>query len=579
MKKLRFVAIGLIIAMVLSTTGAFACTGLYVGKDVNVEGTTLIARSEDQGCGAYNKLFMVQPRITKAGRFMVDEGDDQKGFKVPLPKTTYKYTYLADASDAGDGVYSASCTNEYGLAVVGTISTEVSEEYEALDPVKETGSGLRESILPGLIACQAKTAKEAAQLCAKLHDKYGSEEWNTLFFADPNEAWIFENYGGHSYAALKMPADKVAVFGNQIMIDWIDPKDTENQILSKDLISNLDKVKNVVKDKDGRYNIVESISGGRHEYSNMRTWIGHKTFAPSDTGDYENDKFYSLFFTPENKVSVVDVMQIYGNRYEGTPYDMMKPENAGRRPIGVVRQSDVHIIQTLPELPADTCQLQWLAMGNAEHTVFVPAFSGITQTYDKYHTDWSKFSNDSMYFASKRICGLAESDREFLSQGVKDFNLLQEKMMLKKTQEQIAKIQKAYKKSKKEGRAYVTKLGIAAAKDQFVKTQNLYENLAYTQINNINDRVDNKRKVKFVADTRLVEAAKFMGYTVKKTTVGKDTKAYVLTKGDKTVKLNLDEASFTVEVKGKDAETIELNKAPYVEKGYVYVPMTVIEKL
>lgn len=577
MRKLRFVAIGLIIAMVLSTTGAFACTGLYVGKDVNKEGTTLIARSEDQGTGAYNKMFKVQPRVTKAGRFMVDEGEEQKGFKVPLPKTTYKYTYLADASDAGDGIYSASCTNEYGLAVVGTISTEVSEEYEAIDPAKETGTGLREAILPGLIACQAKTAREAAEVCAELHAKYGSEEWNTLLFSDPNEAWIFENYGGYSYAAMKMPADKVAVFGNQIMIDWIDPKD-ENVILSKNLIENLDKVKKVVKDDKGRYNIVESISGGRHEYSNMRTWRGHQTFAPSQTKDYENDMFYSLFFTPDNKVSVIDVMKIFGDRYEGTPFDMMKAENAGRRPIGVVRQSDVHIMQTLPELPVDTCQLQWLAMGNAEHAIFIPAFSGITETYSKYHTDWSKFSNNSVYFACKRICGLAESDREFLSQGVKDFNILQEKMMLKETQNQIAKIQKAYKKSKKVGRAYVTKLGMKVAEDQFNKTQNLYKGLAYTQIDNINDRTNNKRKVKFIADTKLMEAAKYMGYSVKKTTIKHD-KIYTLTKDGKTVTVRLGQPAITTQMKGEEAKTVELKKAPYVEKGAVYVPMTVIDEL
>ena len=159
MRRLKLVALVMTLAMVISTASAFACTGAYVGKDVSEDGTTIIARSEDQGTGAYAKMFKVQPRVTKAGRYYVDEGEDQKGFKVPLPKTTYKYTYVPDVSTHGDGEYPASCTNEYGLAVVGTVSASPSEAYEAADPFKETGTGLREAILPGLIACQAKTAR------------------------------------------------------------------------------------------------------------------------------------------------------------------------------------------------------------------------------------------------------------------------------------------------------------------------------------------------------------------------------------------------------------------------------------
>ena len=226
MRRLKLVALVMTLAMVISTASAFACTGAYVGKDVSEDGTTIIARSEDQGTGAYAKMFKVQPRVTKAGRYYVDEGEDQKGFKVPLPKTTYKYTYVPDVSTHGDGEYPASCTNEYGLAVVGTVSASPSEAYEAADPFKETGTGLREAILPGLIACQAKTAKGAVNKLAALLDKYGSEEGNILFFTDQKEAWIFEVYGGTTYAAMKMPTDKVAVFGNQFMIDVVDENDT-----------------------------------------------------------------------------------------------------------------------------------------------------------------------------------------------------------------------------------------------------------------------------------------------------------------------------------------------------------------
>ena len=92
--------------------------GIYVGKDASADGMTIIARSEDQRGGSYNKMFKVQKRVTKAGRYLTDEGTE---FKIKLPKTTYKYTYVPDSSDANDGQYFASCTNEYGVVVVETV--------------------------------------------------------------------------------------------------------------------------------------------------------------------------------------------------------------------------------------------------------------------------------------------------------------------------------------------------------------------------------------------------------------------------------------------------------------------------
>lgn len=496
MRRLKLVALVMTLAMVISTASAFACTGAYVGKDVSEDGTTIIARSEDQGTGAYAKMFKVQPRVTKAGRYYVDEGEDQKGFKVPLPKTTYKYTYVPDVSTHGDGEYPASCTNEYGLAVVGTVSASPSEAYEAADPFKETGTGLREAILPGLIACQAKTAKGAVNKLAALLDKYGSEEGNILFFTDQKEAWIFEVYGGTTYAAMKMPTDKVAVFGNQFMIDVVDENDTENFVFSKNLFETIDKV-GAVKD-DGKYNLLKSISGlTREEYSNMRTWIGHKILAPSSVGAYSDTELYPLFYAPDKKVSALEVMDIYRNRYEGTEYDMMKAENAGRRPIGITRSSDIHIIQTFYDLPADTCQLQWLAMGNAEHSVFIPAFSGITDTHKSYKIDSNNYNANNMYWACKRICGIAEQDREFLSQGVKDYWKAQETSMYKSTIKDVKALKKAYKKSKKDGRAYATKIAKNYAAKQLANSNKLYKQLLFTSVDNVNDRTNNARKTVF----------------------------------------------------------------------------------
>ena len=566
MKKIRFrlIAFVVILAMILSTSGAFACTAVYVGKNVSAEGTTLIARSEDQGGGAYNKMFLVEPRITKAGRYFVDTGT---GFKVKLPKTTYKYTYVPDASDANDGMYPASCTNEYGVSVVGTVSTGVTEEYAAIDPCTEYEKGLREAIIPAVVISQAKSAKGACKVLADLIDKYGSAENNTLLFADKNGAWIFENYGGHSYCAMKLSPNKVAVFGNHIMIGWVDSATTsKNYIFSKDLFKNLDKVANVKKDGT-KYNIYESIDEPvRSEYSNMRNWEGMRVLAGDEAaGEYSDSTFYPLQYKPSGKVSVLDVMNLYRDRYAGTPYDMMDPANAGRRPIGVTRQSDVHIMQVFSDMPKDSNTVQWLAMGNAESSVFVPAFSGITETNAAYHVDGTAYQQDSAWWMFKRIATLAQSDREKLMAGTQAFWKAQEKSELKKITKQVSKVEKAYKKSKKEGRKYVTDLADKMAQKQLDNSDVLYNALMYITTNNDNDRErgENDRRQTFARPVDLVKAAKSAGFKVKV----KDGN-YNLTKGGVKYTLVLNSKEYQID----GAYEGDMSYAVFEAHGTVWAP-------
>lgn len=589
---LKTTALTLIGVFALSAP-AFACTGMYVGKEVSKDGTTVIARSEDQGGGSYNKMFKVEPAKTEKGRYFVDTGEGMDNFKVPLPEKTFKYTYVPDSSDAGDGLYPASCTNEYGVAVVGTVSADPSEKYLEADPFVE--KGLREAILPGLIACQVKSAKDAVNLLAKLVDKYGSSEGNILFFADKKEAWMFEVYSGHTYAATKMPTDKVAVFGNQFMIGTVDKDDTKNYVFSKNLFETIDKV-GAVKE-DGKYNLAKSVTDSkRDEYSNMRTWIGKKVLAPSDTKEYDNDYFYPLFYKPDEKVSMQQVFDMYRNRYQDTPYEMDTdektneykaviekmekddPETPGNmRPIGVTRSSDIHAIQVFDKLPKETNCLQWLCMGNAEGSVFVPAFSGIADTNKAYQVDGSAYNPKSAYWQFKRNSTLAMTDRDFLEKGVQDFWRYQEKQMHKKMLKQVDKIKKEYDGSADKGSEMVTKLADDVAKEQLSNATMMYKALMFTTTDNINDRAKDFRKNMFVAPITLEKAAKSKGYDVEFKTKDKVTQA-ILKKKDIKYVLSSDSSEFKAEVK-KEKTQGELSFVPYMKGDKMIVPFDFIQNL
>ena len=301
------------------------------------------------------------------------------------------------------------------------------------------------------------------------------------------------------------------------MIQSWDPADKENFRASDNLQETLDKV-GAVKNEDGTYNVAKTVTGStRDEYSNMRTWEGHRILAPSTEGisTYNNDEFYPLAYKPDQKVSVTDLMDLYRDRYEGTDYDMSKAENASRRCIGVTRSSDIHITQVYSNLPKDSCDLQWLCMGNAEHSVFIPAFSGITDTLAAYKVDGSAYNAKSAWWQFKSIDTVAGYDREFLSQGVKDFWKAQETSQYASIQKKLKTVSSKYKKSKKTGRAYVTSLGKTMAQKQLNNVKVLYAPLEYVATNNHNDRANNKRKTTFVKPVALINAAKAAGYKVK----------------------------------------------------------------
>gem|GEM_PF-412161 len=553
MKRMLIIVFALIFAMVLTTASAFACTAVYIGKDATTEGHAIFARSEDQLQAPYNKMFKVQPRVKKAGRVFTDTGT---GAEFKLPELTYKYTYVPDSSDAGDGMYPACCNNEYGMGVIGTVTTEVSEEYAALDPLVEEG-GLREAVLPALIACQSKTAREGVEVLGKLIEEYGSAENNTFFIYDADESWIVEIYGGKTYCAMKLPTDKAIVFGNQNMIGVVDEGNTEDFVFAPALFDTIEKAGNVVKEDD-HYNLVLSITGYREEHANMRTWRGHvllgdkdlATYAPqggqeeessggildwltglfggggseeaaSSDGAFNNDIFYPMLFTPSEKVSLTDVFAVYRDRYADTEYDITDTTNDETRPIGTSDTSDVHLVQVLQDMPKDSCILQWLTSGNAEHTVFIPSFSGITETIDEYHADGSAYQEGSAYWSFKRIATLAELDRPHLGKGVREFWEERENEEIARVSKQMEEVKKAYGISRDEGRAYVTEIAAKEATRQLKYSDVLYTALMFAASLNTTDNApymkdDTVHDIggDFAKPVRLIESAESAGFTV-----------------------------------------------------------------
>ena len=567
-KTLRILSVLLAGTMLLSTS-ALACTGVYVGKDVSDQGTYLLARSEDQGQSDYNKMFLVQPRVDNVpGRFIEDTAT---GFKIPLPDTTWQYTYVPDYTRGDDGMYPGSCTNEHGVSITGTVSTSTCEKWEEADPFIEPG--LREAILPAAVAAVATSARNAVDVLLGYVDEYGSEEGNTVMICDQNEAWFVEIYSGHHYCAMKMPDDQVAVFGNHNMIGLVDPKATpeDGYIYSEGLFELIDELDLAVKEGE-LYHLAKSVTGNTREpYNNMRNWGGMKLLAPSLAGDtYDNDNFYPLFYAPDEKVSVLDVMDIYRYRYEGTPIDVNLEGQEGNRVISTTNSSQIHILQTFSDWPAQCSAINWIALGNGEHTVFVPFFSGITDTAEAYKVDGDTYNPQGAYWMFKRLCTLGQLDRDLYGNGVRAFWKQQEALMYQQMLDAAPTMLAKYAESREAGAGYVTGLGIQMSEWEMKLSNNLYQKLLTCVTHNINRRAD--RIETFLPDVPLRQIAESKGYTVTWNAADGST---TITKG--AVSYTITPEEYTCKVAG--GEDIELTHYAYVNDGVTYIPMDFADTL
>lgn len=548
----KFAACSLTAATLLtSMSGAFACTGLYVGKNASADGTTIIARSEDISPSDYNKVHTVVPASDVPGRVM----EDINGFAFPLPDHTHKYTTLQDYADAGDGLYPAVCTNEKGVSITGTVSAGGCDAWEEADPYVD--EGLREGILPAVVAAVADSAKEGVELLCQIVDEYGSAEGNVILIADQKEAWIVELYGGHQYAAMKLADDQVAVFGNHFTLGAVDPTDTENVIVSAGLYETIEAAGLTVTDENGNVLLAQSVSGGEISTgSALRTWGGHNLLAPSTAGDFTPNTFSPLLYTPDEKVTIQDVIEVYRCRYEGTAYDLTLEGQEGNRAIAVSTTPDTHIVQIYDDLPAECSAVTWLALGGGEHSPFVPEFSGVTDVADAYEVDAPTYDPDSAYWAFKKVCGLADVDRGLYSKGVQDFWKLQEDALVLQTAQDVETVKALYAADSDEATAFVNAHSQETLNDLMKKSDQLFGQLLTTVTHN-SGLSASKKPVTFTPDVPLRAAAQAKGYTV-----------------------TWDAAANTV-VLEKDgvSKTVSLDGEAYAVNGVSYVPMSFVETL
>ena len=364
------------------------CTTILVGKDATIDGSTMIARSEDGGSTIIPEAFIAvnpeeQPKHYKAV-ISGQEIDDEDLLPNPL-----RYTGAPDASGK-NGIWAAAGINDATVAMTATETITTNSRIQGIDPLVEEG-GLGEEDFVTLTLPYIHSAREGVKRLGYLVEKYGTYEMNGSAFADHDEVWYIETIGGHHWAARRIPDDAYVAAPNRLNIDFFDFNDEENFMCSSDLLDIINEY-HLNPDYQG-YNLRHIFGSSTIKdahYNNPRAWYIHRYFDPEWEGE-PGDQDQPFITYAKKKISPEDIKFLESSHYQDTKYDVYSTTNTEAekklfRPIGINRNFETHILQIRNDVEEGIAGVQWLAFGPNTFNCFVPFYTNVTTTPASFQT-------------------------------------------------------------------------------------------------------------------------------------------------------------------------------------------------
>lgn len=294
-----------------------SCTSIMVGKKATTDGSVITSHTCD---GRYRTWVQVEKakqfdkkatdKIYK-GLLKTETPWDMRNVEEvgEIPQAKEVYAYLNTAYP---------CLNEKQLAMGETTIVGPKElvNEEGMFQIEE---------LQRIALQRCTTAREAITLIGELIDEYGYGDWGEcITIADKHEVWQMEIFGegpkkiGGVWAAQRIPDDHVGVSANISRIGKIDLDQPDYFMASKNVFSAAKKLK--------RWDGKESFKfwkayGAVDKPFKIREYFILNALAPSLNLNFESDEM-PFSVKPDKKVSVRDVIALYRETYEGTPYDM-----------------------------------------------------------------------------------------------------------------------------------------------------------------------------------------------------------------------------------------------------------------
>jgi dipeptidase len=396
------------------------CTSIMVGRLASTDGSVMTSHTCD---GRYRTWLEVVPSMTFArdtvhpvywGTMQTEEAWDmtnvtRKG-EIPEVKSTYAYLNTA-----------YPCLNEKQLAIGETTI------YGKRELINQDGLFLIEE-LERIALQRCTTARQAIALIGSLAEEFGYGDMaECITIADPKEVWQLEIAGSGPgkpsalWVAQRIPDDHIGIAANIPRISDVNFKDPDHFMTSTDL-------RKRAKDLgywDGKepFKFYKVIGTGK-PYA-IREFFVLNTLAPELKLTMEMEEL-PFSVKPVKKLSVSDVMALFRETYEGTPYDMTKnlmitvrrKDDAGneitesvkspalnnwmnadlrtlvnelkpgtierQRTIAITGCSYSHVIQCRGWLPEEVGAVAWFSFDNPGQSPRIPIFSGTMELPESF---------------------------------------------------------------------------------------------------------------------------------------------------------------------------------------------------
>ncbi len=411
-----------------------SCTSLLVGRLASEDGSTMTSHSCDSGTD--RTWISLEPRRSHAAGAMDTLWMDPKRTAGPEDTDRIPWGAIPQVAETWKFMNAAyPIMNEHQLAI-GETTTGGKRELKSSEGIIDAPELYR------LVLQRARTAREAIRVADELTKQYGYNDWGECFtFADPDEVWFFEILGpgqgklGAVWAAVRIPDDEVAVSANSHRILELDLDDPDHYMASDNVHSLAEEMGWWDADSGEPFKFAYAYASRSSLYSRRREWRALSLLAPS-LGLDPNAENFPLSVKPDDKVSVAEVLEIFRDAYEDTPYDMTRRltvvNRAGetvkspvanpfmnsdlRQLLGVDRERTiasptatyVQVTQSRSWLPDPIGGVVWLGYDNPATTPHIPFYIGISRMPDSYMVGGRRaYRRDSAWWAFRRASKLS----------------------------------------------------------------------------------------------------------------------------------------------------------------------------
>lgn len=414
-------------AMLLASSGAFACSNLIVGKKASVDGSVIVSYNADD-YGMFGHLCHYPAGTHPKGSMRQIYDWDSGVYHGEIEEAPVTYNVIGNI-------------NEFQLSI-GETTYGGREEMVDSTGILDYGSLIYVTLQ------RAKTAREAISVMTSLVEKYGyNSEGETFSICDPNEAWIMEMQGtgagskGVVWVAMRIPDDAICAHANQSRIGKFNMKDKKNVLYSKNVISYARKM-GWFNGKDSDFSwkntyAFPDFSGRR--FCDARVWSFFNHYAddfdrylPWALGKDKDAEDMPLWIVPNRKLSVADVENGMRDHYEGTAlaldttsigggiYEMpYRPtpltftvdgkQYFNERPISTQQTAFTFVSQLRSWLPREIGGVLWFGNDDANMVAYTPVYCGNTVQPACYNTkgaDAFTFSSDNAFWLCNMVSNM-----------------------------------------------------------------------------------------------------------------------------------------------------------------------------